>query len=120
MRDLFHQQERATAFLRRVLDPGLEDTRLKNETTAARLTWAPRGHDPHLRKWLHRIKAPTLVIWGADDRLNPKEHALAYGKLIPGAKVTIIPDCGHLPHIEQPDAFAAALKSFLDAKRIAA
>ena len=43
-----------------------------------------------------------------------------YGKLIAGAKVTIIPDCGHLPHIEQPDAFAATLKSFLDAMRIAA
>ena len=120
MRDLFHRQERATAFLQRALDPALEDTRLKNETTAARLTWAPRGHDPHLRKWLHRIKAPTLVIWGAHDRLYPKEHAVAFGNLIPGAKVTIIPGCGHLPHIEQPDAFAAALTSFLDAMRIPA
>jgi pimeloyl-ACP methyl ester carboxylesterase len=45
---------------------------------------------------------------------------LAYQRLIPGAKVAIIPDCGHLPHVEQRQAFVAALEGFLDGMRAAA
>ena len=55
---------------------------------------------------------PTLLIWGDHDRMFPKEHALAYQELIPGAKVVIVPKCGHVPQIEQPDAFVAALRNF--------
>ena len=38
----------------------------------------------------------------------------------PGAQVVLVPDCGHLPHVEQPQAFVAALEGFLAAKRVAA
>jgi hypothetical protein len=41
------------------LRPEREDTELKNQTTTARLTWQPRGYDPQLAKWLHRIDVPT-------------------------------------------------------------
>jgi pimeloyl-ACP methyl ester carboxylesterase len=86
----------------------------------AKLSWQPRNHDPHLRKWLHRIKVPTLLVWGDHDRLFPKEYALAYQRLIPGAKVVIIPDCGHLPQVEKGDEFAVELTTFIGAMRIAA
>jgi len=95
----------------------MEDTALKNRTIVAKLSWQPRSHDPHLHKWLHRINVPTLLIWGDTDRLFPKEHALAYEKAIPGAKLVIIPKCGHVPQIEQPNAFVAALESFIGAQR---
>ena len=113
LRDFFHDQNKAQDIIARALRPEMEDVALKNRTTVARLTWQPRSHNPHLRKWLHRIDVPTLLVWGDQDRMFPKEHALAYQELIPGAKVTIVPECGHLPQIEQPDVFASAVTSFV-------
>jgi pimeloyl-ACP methyl ester carboxylesterase len=120
LRDFFHDQKKADEVIARALRPELEDVALKNRTTVARLTWQPRSHDPHLAKWLHRIDVPTLLIWGDDDRMFPKEHALAYARLIPGAKVMIVPECGHVPQIEKPDAFVAGIESFLGTQKAAA
>ena len=100
--------------------PELEDVMLKNRTITAKLSWQPRSHDPHLRKWLHRIKVPTLLIWGANDRLFPQDYAFVYQQLIPGSKAVVLPECGHLPHVEKEDAFAAELEAFIGAMRIAA
>jgi pimeloyl-ACP methyl ester carboxylesterase len=60
------------------------------------------------------------LIWGANDRLFPPAYAQAYQRLIPGSKAVIIPDCGHLPQIEQRQAFVAALEGFLAGMRAAA
>ena len=120
IRDLFHDQELAEAVIAGSERPELEDAALKNRMMTAKLSWQPRNHDPQLRKWLHRIKVPTLLVWGDHDRLFPKEYALAYQRLIPGAKVVIIPNCGHLPHVEKGDEFAAELETFIRAMRIAA
>ena len=113
LRDFFYDQKKAEDIIARALRPELEDVTLKNRTTVAKIAWQPRGHDPNLGKWLHRIDVPTLLIWGDHDRMFPKEHALAYQKAIPGAKVVIVPECGHVPQIEKPDAFVAALETFL-------
>ncbi len=120
IRDLFYDRDLAEAVIASSERPELEDTALKNRTTAAKLSWQPRNHDPHLRKWLHRIKVPTLLIWGADDRLFPREYAFAYQRLIPGSQAVILPECGHLPHVEKGDAFASELEAFIGAKKIAA
>jgi pimeloyl-ACP methyl ester carboxylesterase len=120
MRDLFHDPACADEMVQRLKRPGFEDIGLRNQTTTARLIWQPRGYDPHLHKWLHRIDLPTLLVWGANDRLYPQDYAVAYRRLIPGANVVIIPDCGHLPQVEQRHAFVAALESFLDRLRVAA
>jgi len=117
---MFHDPNRAKEMAEHVLRPELEDINLKNRTTTAKLVWQPRGYDPHLHKWLHRIDVPTLLVWGANDRLFPKDYAFAYQRLIPGSKVAIIADCGHLPQVEQPQAFVAALEGFLEGRRIAA
>jgi pimeloyl-ACP methyl ester carboxylesterase len=120
IRDMFHDPRRADEMLQHASRPELEDINLKNRTTTAKLIWQPRGYDPHLYKWLHRIDVPTLLIWGANDRLFPKDYALAYQRLIPGSKVEIIPDCGHLPQVEQRQAFVSALEGFLVNQRAAA
>ena len=120
LRDFFYDQKKADDVIARALRPELEDIALKNRTTVAKLAWQPRGYDPHLAKWLHRIDVPTLLIWGDHDRAFPKEYALAYQKAIPGAKLVIVPECGHVPQIEKPDAFVAALEGFLGARKIAA
>ena len=59
------------------------------------------------------LTLPTLIVWGADDRGLPVTMAEGFRALLPQAEVQIIPDCGHVPHCEQPEAVAAALLPFL-------
>jgi pimeloyl-ACP methyl ester carboxylesterase len=120
LRGFFHDPKKADEMIARVLRAEAEDTTLKNRAIVAKLSWQPRSHDPHLHKWLHRIDLPTLLVWGDTDRLFPKEHALAYRRAIPGAKLVIISQCGHVPQIEQPDAFVSALSKFIGARKKAA
>lgn len=119
-RAMFHDQKFADEALRRAQEPGLEDMQLKNRTITAKLIWQPRAYDPHLAKWLHRIDVPALLLWGANDKLFPKEYAFAFQKLVPGSSLAVIPDCGHIPQVEQREAFVAALEGFLETKRAAA
>jgi pimeloyl-ACP methyl ester carboxylesterase len=114
LRDLFHDPAQADEMVTQAKRPEFEDICLKNQTAAARLTWQPRGYDPHLAKWLHRVDVPTLLVWGANDRVYPRELGDAYAKLIPDATLVVVPDCGHLPHIERREAFVAALAEFLE------
>jgi pimeloyl-ACP methyl ester carboxylesterase len=120
VRDFFHDPKRADEMLKHLARPELEDINLKNRTITAKLIWQPRGYDPQLAKWLHRIDVPTHIVWGANDRLYPKEYAFAYQRLIPGSSVTVIPDCGHIPQVEQRQAFVAALEGFLEKRKVAA
>lgn len=82
-----------------------QDVALRNFTTTAKLCWEPRFFDPHLEKWLHRLRLPTHVIWGAEDRLFPREYGARLAALIPGARFSVIPGCGHLPQVEKPREF---------------
>src|SRR5262245_29866393 len=113
IRAFFHDQARADEAVQRLLRPELEDVVMKNRIATAKLSWQPRGYDPHLAKWLHRIDVPTLLIWGADDRLFPREHAAAYREHIRGAKAVIIPECGHVAHVEKAGVCASELKTFV-------
>jgi len=62
---------------------------------------------------LVRITAPTLVLWGADDSLMPAADGLGLASSIHGARFLTIPDAGHLPQEEVPEAFARAVASFV-------
>lgn len=120
LRQFFHDPKRADEMIARVLRGELEDVALKNRATVAKLVWQPRDHDPHLAKWLHRIDVPTLLIWGEHDRLFPVEHGRTYQRLIPGARLAVIPACGHVPQIERPDEFVAEIEAFIGARQAAA
>jgi len=111
-RDLFHDPALADRMIAQVLSPEMADIALKNRFTTAKLVWQPRGYNPHLHKWLHRIDVPSLILWGASDRLYPPAYAQEFHRLIPGSKVVVIPACGHLPTIEKPDEFVDAVTSF--------
>ena len=114
IRDFFHDPKCADEMIARLLQPELDDVNMKNRIATAKLAWQPRAYDPHLHKWLHRIDVPTLIVWGANDRVFPIEHAYAYQQLIPGAKAVIIPECGHIPQVEKPSVFVAELTAFID------
>ncbi|MDR7481653.1 MAG: alpha/beta fold hydrolase [Armatimonadota bacterium] len=60
-----------------------------------------------------RVDAPTLVVWGARDRVVPPAHADAVAASIPQAQVRLLEDCGHLPLVEAADAFTGLLVAFL-------
>lgn len=87
-----------------------QERALRNHFTTAKLAWEPRFFDPHLEKWLHRLRLPTQVIWGAEDRLFPLEYGRRLAQLIPGARLDVIEHCGHLPQVERPEELAALLR----------
>ena len=60
-----------------------------------------------------RLDRPTLLLWGKQDRVFPARNALRAAALLPQARLTLIDRCGHYPHWEQPDIFAAAVLDFL-------
>jgi pimeloyl-ACP methyl ester carboxylesterase len=64
-------------------------------------------------KRLYRVTAPTLVLWGAADRLIVPAYARQWARLIPGATVEMIPDAAHMLPYEQPEAFVSAVSRFL-------
>jgi pimeloyl-ACP methyl ester carboxylesterase len=93
--------------------PELEDIYDRNRAAAAKYSWSPRLFNPKLERWLHRIDVPTHIVWGREDRVIPPAYADTLKKLIAGASVTMLPNCAHLPHIEQPQAFASEVSQFI-------
>ena len=70
-----------------------------------------------LYKWLHRITLPTLILWGDSDKLLPAAYGPEFQKLIPGSKLQIFKNCGHLPHVEKKDDYVAAITKFIAGAR---
>ena len=68
-------------------------------------TWEPYMHNPKLPYRLHRIDIPTLLIWGQEDGVVTPAYGEKFRSMIPDAKMVVVPDSGHSPHIEQPDTF---------------
>ncbi len=85
--------------------------RYRESTSAARLMWT-RQYDLKLHRWLHRLRMPTLILWGDADRLIPVEQAAAWADLIPDAEVRTLPGVGHLMFDESREA-VDALGSFV-------
>ncbi|HYM29884.1 MAG TPA: alpha/beta hydrolase [Candidatus Cybelea sp.] len=65
--------------------------------------------DRGLADRLYRVRARTLVIWGDNDRLIPKDYGEAFKRQIKGSELVIVPKAGHLVGHEQPDAVLKAL-----------
>jgi pimeloyl-ACP methyl ester carboxylesterase len=74
--------------------------------------WKPYMHNPRLKRWLHRIDCATHLIWGDSDGIVSTAYGEAWRAEIPGATMTVIPQSGHYPHWEQPEAFAAEVTAF--------
>ncbi len=68
--------------------------------------------DPSLRERLGGVRVPTLVVWGAADRMIPPAHGRAYARAIPGARLHVIDGAGHLPQLEAPDELLELVRAF--------
>jgi len=66
---------------------------------------------------LPRIEAPTLVVWGAEDRWIPLKDADLFTAAIPSARKVVFDHCGHMPQEEMPAKVADLLREFLAAPR---
>ena len=69
--------------------------------------------DKGLKKRLHRITAPTLILWGEQDGLVPPVYASEFEAAIPNARVELIAGAGHIPQMEQLERTANAVATFL-------
>jgi pimeloyl-ACP methyl ester carboxylesterase len=62
-----------------------------------------------------RVRAPTQLVWGDEDRLIPMAHGKRLARAIAGARLDIVPASGHMPFIERPDEFLRVVRPFLAA-----
>jgi 4,5:9,10-diseco-3-hydroxy-5,9,17-trioxoandrosta-1(10),2-diene-4-oate hydrolase len=76
-----------------------------------------RGEQDHIWRAivdnLHNITAPTLVIWGQQDRILPVAHAQVARDRIANVQLHLIDHCGHMPQMERPEEFNAVVLEFL-------
>ena len=86
---------------------------LEAHVTALRALVDPAGQREILVDRLPLLEVPTLVVWGARDRVFPESQAREAAVRLQEGSLVLIPDCGHMPHVECPDRFLAALDEFL-------
>jgi pimeloyl-ACP methyl ester carboxylesterase len=99
------------------IDPaGLTDEQRAIQQANGRTMSALTGtnmSDPTLLDRLGAVTVPTLVVWGESDRIVTPAYGRAVAAAVPGAQFVEIPQAGHLPHLEAPDATWAAIAPFL-------
>jgi pimeloyl-ACP methyl ester carboxylesterase len=89
---------------------------LEATLAALRAQIDPGGQREVLLEDLPSLTMPTLVVWGARDRVFPRRQAENAADRLEEGSLVSIPDCGHLPHVERPDRFVEVLGRFLDEK----
>jgi pimeloyl-ACP methyl ester carboxylesterase len=112
---VFHRPEAALALAPRDQSVDTLVELYRQNAALARVAWNPYLYNPRLRRRLARIAAPTLLVWGEHDRLAPLVCADAWRKEIPGARLATFAGSGHVPHLEEPAAVAAAVVAFCEA-----
>ena len=124
--------KRTTSFLRKCFhDPSFVTPRMVDTFVefgnlpgahAAMLSWLRSNADfggwrkdivTSMLEGLSTVTAPTLVVWGRQDRIIPVRHSAVAEREIPGAKVHIFDPCGHIPQQERAEEFAALVLDFL-------
>jgi pimeloyl-ACP methyl ester carboxylesterase len=69
--------------------------------------------DKGLKKRMHRIQAPALLVWGQDDRLVPLVYAEEFARRLTRARTEVVKNAGHAPHLEEPEVTARLVHAFL-------
>lgn len=110
---LMHKPERLKAFMPDGHDIEFLALRYREQTAMARVVWERPSGNPKLERWLHRLRMPTLLVWGEHDRVRPLAHAEHWLKALPDARLQVVGDAGHLVLEESAEA-AAHIAAFLN------
>jgi len=86
----------------------------RNREALCLYAWHPYMYNPQLPRWLGRIGVPTLLVWGASDRVVTPDYGRTYSRLIHGSRFSPIERAGHHPEIEQPETFVGRVAAFLE------
>ena len=89
---------------------------LEAQLAAVRAQVELKGQREVLVDRLAQVERPTMVVWGTRDRVLPYSQAKEAFSHLQEGYLELIPECGHLPHVEQPDRFASSLRRFLSEK----
>ena len=81
--------------------------------TLARFGWQ-FPDNPRLLRYLCRIETPSLILWGERDGFVSVAHGKAYHEGIAGSELVIVPNAGHLPHVESTETCAQTMLKFLN------
>ncbi|GAA1366505.1 hypothetical protein GCM10009612_50280 [Streptomyces beijiangensis] len=77
------------------------------------LAGEPYMHDPELHGRLRHVDVPALLLWGESDRIVTPAYGAAYADAFAAGRLHVIPQAGHLPHLEQPEATFALIDAHL-------
>jgi pimeloyl-ACP methyl ester carboxylesterase len=99
----------------RLSDDELNEIARDRQATAL-YGWRPFMHDPGLRQWLHRVRVPTLVIWGENDGIVTPDYGRKLCRSLPDARLETVGQAGHYPQIERPNEVADAIERFARAE----
>ena len=108
---------------RRLFGDGASDDPKVVAAARGRLMWALGATgkflwpipDKGLKKRIHRVSAPTLLVWGKEDRLVPPVYADEFTRRLANSRVHTVSGAGHAPHLEQPETVARVVREFLSA-----
>jgi pimeloyl-ACP methyl ester carboxylesterase len=89
---------------------------VRDRMAAALYGWRPYMHNPGLCQWLHRVRVPTLVIWGDRDGIVAPDYGEKLCRSLPNARFELIRAAGHYPQIERPDEVVDAIERFARAE----
>jgi pimeloyl-ACP methyl ester carboxylesterase len=115
----WHDPERFLASLATMPAEALQAMQ-QNQVALQALAGDPYMHDPGLLARLPQVRVPVLGIWGASDRVATPAYGRAMLAAFPDSRFEVLPEAGHLPHLEQPGGTAAILDPFLAEDRGAA
>jgi pimeloyl-ACP methyl ester carboxylesterase len=93
-------------------DDGAVEEVARDREAAVLYGWRPFMHNPGLVHWLHRVKVPSLVVWGERDRIAAPSYGAHLTQRLQNARFVPIANAGHYPQVEQPEQVAAAIESF--------
>ncbi len=84
-----------------------------NMATMRILVSDPYMHDPKLLRRLRHVDVPTLLLWGESDRIVTPAYGAAYASAFGDGRLQVIPEAGHLPQMEQPEAVFTMIDTYL-------
>jgi pimeloyl-ACP methyl ester carboxylesterase len=110
----FHDQENFRRVYGEVSTDQLEAWDIAREM-CFRVAWKPYMYSQTLPHLLGGVRARPLVVWGDDDKIVPRSAGDVYARALNGARLEIVPGCGHLIEMEKPEALARLVTDFMNA-----